>query len=125
MMAAMQDTRDKLQAAGHTDVHMVSFTVDPDNDHPNILKAYGERRNIDFKGWTLLTGEPDALFTFIRDGFKTLVGDPMKSDEGVRDIAHDLHFFLVDGQGNVRGRYHFKRGQDTLVEAVASLKNDS
>ena len=39
-----------------TDVHLVSFTVDPDTDKPAVLRVYGEKLNAQSGRWDFLTG---------------------------------------------------------------------
>ena len=57
-------------------VRLVSFTVDPAHDTPEVLKAYGEDLGADWSGWSFLTGPPDTLLPLLREGFKVPVGDP-------------------------------------------------
>src|SRR5690625_2920896 len=47
--------QDKLKE-NDLDVHLVSFSVDPDYDSPKILKEYGNDYNADFTNWSFLTG---------------------------------------------------------------------
>lgn len=44
---------------GHT-VHLVSITVDPENDTPAVLKAYAERAGVTH-GWEFLTGDREGI----------------------------------------------------------------
>ncbi len=38
------------------DVQLVSFSVDPDFDSPEVLKEYAEQYGVDFSNWSFLTG---------------------------------------------------------------------
>jgi protein SCO1/2 len=42
------------------DVHIVSVTVDPKNDTPDVLKAYASRHTVR-PGWTFVTGKPENV----------------------------------------------------------------
>ncbi len=42
------------------DVHLISMSVDPDNDTPERLKAYAERFGVK-SGWHLISGEKENL----------------------------------------------------------------
>ena len=104
--------------AAQPDFRMVSFSVDPDTDTPNVLRAYTQAHGIDTRRWSFLTGSPDALIATIRKGFyldaspsAKLVGKP-----GLRDastyvhslhgpVIHSLRVVLVDRQGRIRGFY--------------------
>lgn len=49
-MARLQNTLQKEDA----NVQLVSFSVDPDYDTPDVLKAYGEEYDADFSSWHFL-----------------------------------------------------------------------
>jgi cytochrome oxidase Cu insertion factor (SCO1/SenC/PrrC family) len=38
-----------------TDVHLVSFSVDPEKDTPDVLRGYGEKLHADPERWDFLT----------------------------------------------------------------------
>ncbi len=83
------------------DVTLVSFTVDPDFDSPDILYSYGENNGADFSKWTFLTGySREEITEFAAEAFQSLV---METDGP--DIIHGTSFFLVDDEGNVIRRY--------------------
>ena len=42
------------------DLHIISITIDPDYDSPEVLKAYAEKVGAT-KNWTFLTGDPQAI----------------------------------------------------------------
>src|SRR5699024_2233073 len=45
----------ELKDAG-VDVQIVSFTVDPEHDTPDVLKTYAQENQADLSNWTFLTG---------------------------------------------------------------------
>ena len=105
-------------------VRLLSISVDPEYDTPERLRAYRELHEGDPARWSFLTGEPDAVRTLLVDGFKAAMGEPQESD-GLMDISHSGKFFLVDGDGGVRGFYDsdemgldevFHRSQHVLKE---------
>jgi len=86
-------------------IRLVSISVDPENDTPEALAAYGKALGVDPLRWTLLTGEPEAVRRLVVDGFKTpLVSPPPGGPEPI-DIAHTGKLVLVDGSGRIRGYY--------------------
>jgi protein SCO1/2 len=102
-MHAMQNATDK-------DVRLVSFTVDPDNDTPPVLEAYGKRFGADDSRWALLTGSKDALNTLDRDAFHLgTIG---------AEMDHSTRFVLVDRKGRIRGYYGIAEG-DPVVKIAA------
>ena len=42
-------------------VDLVSFTVDPEHDTPEILSEYGKGNHADFSRWHFLTGTQDSI----------------------------------------------------------------
>ena len=95
---------------------LVSFTVDPDYDTPEVLERYARNFGADRRIWTFLTGERAAIWTLSKDGFKLAVSD---TPDGDVVIAHSRHFVLVDRLGRIRGYYD---GLDE--EAGLLLKRD-
>jgi len=98
-------------------VRLVSFSVDPGYDTPEVLRAYAERFGADTTRWAFLTGDRQALYTLIREGFHLAVGEEAGS-EGM--ITHSDRFILVDRDLRIRGYYS---GSDT--EAQARLVRDA
>jgi len=58
-----------------TDVHLVSFTVDPDKDTPEILSGYAEKLQAQPGRWDFLTGGKSKIYDLSRNGFKLGVSD--------------------------------------------------
>src|SRR5690625_2390458 len=55
MSTNMSALQDKL-AEENIDVQLVSFSVDPDYDQPEVLREYAEDYEADLSNWTFLTG---------------------------------------------------------------------
>ncbi len=100
-----------------TDIHLVSFTVDPEKDTPEVLRAYAEKLHAQPKQWDFLTGSRAAIYALARDGFKLAVSDG--SDEAGTPV-HSTRVVLVDRHGAIRGYY------DALApDAVTKLLADA
>jgi len=100
-----------------TDVHLVSFTVDPEKDTPEVLRGYAEKLKAQPKRWDFLTGSRPVIDELIRDGFKLAVSDG--SEEGGMPV-HSTRVVLVDRYGTIRGYY------DALApDAVTKLLADA
>lgn len=108
----MAELRDSLAAAGLLggDVRLVSFSVDPARDSPDVLRDYAER----YGGsppdeWAFLTGSPpDAVLSMIQDGFRlSAVGpsDAVADTASNYQVNHSPRIVLVDSDGVVRGLY--------------------
>ena len=100
-----------------SDVHLVSFSVDPEKDTPQVLRGYAEKLQADPWRWDFLTGAKSAIYKLSHDGFKLAVSDG--SDE--RGIpVHSTRMVLVDRQGQIRGYYDAAE-----VDAVTKLLADT
>jgi cytochrome oxidase Cu insertion factor (SCO1/SenC/PrrC family) len=100
-----------------SDVHLVTFSVDPEKDTPEVLRGYAEKLNAQPKRWDFLTGPRAAIYSLMRDGFKLAVSDG--SDEQGMPI-HTTRVALVDRRGTIRGYY------DALApDAVTKLLADT
>lgn len=86
------------------DLRLVSFSVDPAYDTPEVLKAYAGRYGADPHRWWFLTGETEPVYAVIRDGFHLAVAPDPSGKEG-EQVVHNLSFVLVDRQGRIRGYY--------------------
>ncbi|MFZ9519464.1 MAG: SCO family protein, partial [Silvanigrellaceae bacterium] len=83
---------------------IVSLTVDPDFDTPNVLKAYAETAGADPAVWTFLTGSRESITSLVEKGFSVGMGAPVITN-GLIDIAHSQKMALIDGKGQIRGYY--------------------
>jgi protein SCO1/2 len=101
-MAALQRRYDE---AGLDSVRLLSITVDPGHDTPEVLRAYAREHGIDTKRWRLLTGEPGPIRELVEGGLRAAMGQAPPPGGNLVDIAHAGHLFLVDGDGGVRGFY--------------------
>lgn len=106
---AMRSLQERYQAA-RLPVRLVSFSVDPENDTPAVLRAYAKRHGADLSSWTFVTGPEAAVRSLIVDGFKTHLGRRERRSDNLLDIAHAAHFVLVDGAGRIRGYYRPDQG---------------
>lgn len=100
-----------------TDVRLVSFSVDPEKDTPQVLRSYAERLQADPARWDFLTGPKSAIYKLSHDGFKLAVSDGSDA-QGIP--VHSTRMVLVDRHGQIRGYY-----DATEAEAVTKLLADT
>ena len=106
LIESMAELQHAYDAVGIEGVRLVSFTVDPEHDVAERLRAYGTEHGIDPARWSLLTGDKAAMQALLVDGFEVPMGDPELVGETLIDIAHSGKVALVDGAGAVRGFYN-------------------
>ncbi len=102
-LAAIQQTSPESQ------VRYVSITCDPDNDTPDALLKYAENFKADPARWTFLTGDFKTIRRIGNEFFKVAVEKGTHSDRA----------FVVDRQGQVRGR--FRLTEPDQVEMLKKL----
>jgi len=98
-------------------VKLVSFTVDPERDTPEVLKKYAENFKADESRWHFLTGEKQAIFN-VAAGMK-VAAQPGTSEN---EIIHSTRFMLVDQNGNVRGIYSMDDADEMNQLAASASK---
>src|SRR5262245_25656781 len=50
--------------------HLVSFSVDPEHDTPEVLLQFAKQYRVSPRAWTFLTGDPEAIKRTVVDGLK-------------------------------------------------------
>jgi protein SCO1/2/putative membrane protein len=98
----MQLLQDRLRGL---DVRLVSFSVDPENDTPEVLRNYAAFYKADPERWWFLTGDKDVIYRLIRRSFRMIVDEDPKQSPGF-EVIHSTEIMYVDAAGVVRGRYN-------------------
>ncbi len=62
--------------ADQRDVRLVSISVDPEHDTPEVLRDYAQRFGADPERWLFLTGDKAAIHRLAQDGFHLSVANP-------------------------------------------------
>ncbi len=102
-------------AAG--DVHLISITVDPAYDTPDVLSKYGAKYGTDPDRWSFLTGDPDAIEKFIAKGM--LLG---LSKDGEGMPIHAQKFVVVDREGYIRAYHDLDEGDNLLPKILDDIQ---
>jgi len=100
-----------------TDVHLISFSVDPEKDTPEVLRGYAEKLQAEPGRWDFLTGAKSAIYKLSHDGFKLAVSDGGDA-QGIP--VHSTRMVLVDRHGQIRGYYDASE-----TEAITKLLADT
>lgn len=80
---------------------VASFTINPENDTPEVLKAYAEKYGVKHPNWHFLTGDQDTIYNLANNGFNLFAGVNPEVNGG---FEHSGMFALIDGDGNIRSR---------------------
>jgi len=97
-------------------IHFLSFSVDPERDSVERLKAWADRFQINPYNWWLLTGPKKEIYDLSIEHMKLGLVDGKGIDTG---FFHTDFMVLIDRNRNIRGYYH---GLDSV--ALEKLSND-
>lgn len=105
------------------ELRLVSFTIDPEHDTPEVLAEYAERFGADRDRWFFLTGDKGTIYDLTRRSFHLGVveaggeeelarqaggpeAEPAPGGNSAKDpFIHSSRIVLVDRQGRIRGYY--------------------
>lgn len=100
------------------DLRLVSFSVDPLRDTPEVLRSYGQGHQADPQRWFFLTGDMDRIYDLAIKGFKITVEEARRDQQ----IIHDTRFILVDREGLIRG--YFDSNEPGALQELAVRARD-
>jgi protein SCO1 len=90
-----------------TDVKLVSLTVDPDFDKPDVLNRYAQAFRADPNRWLYLTGDKEKTYRLINESFKMPVQETTGRDrEPGYEVLHSLNILRVNEKGVVVAKYN-------------------
>jgi protein SCO1/2 len=86
---------------GNPSFGILSISIDPERDSPEVLKAYADEKGATLKNWHFLTGDKEEIYSFSNDGFKLYAGENKDVEGG---FEHSGLFALIDKDGFIRSR---------------------
>ena len=86
---------------GNPNFGIVSITIDPMHDTPEVLKSHAELLGVKSSNWNFLTGDRQTIFDLANKGFNLYAGENSKVNGG---FEHSGMFALIDKNGNIRCR---------------------
>lgn len=97
---------------------LVSFSVDPTRDTPEVLARFAEANGRLEGRWLFATGTPEAMEHLTVAGFH--LGEPGQ-------LLHDTRLALVDSRAHLRGRYEStdEKAMSHLLRDLALLRQAS
>ena len=109
----------------HADVRMVSFSIAPEMDTPEVLRKYAERFHAPADRWSFLTGDHARIYDLAQHAFLLPTVDnennpDRKPDQG--DFIHSEKIALVDRNGVVRA--YFDSTNPEVVQQVLTAVGD-
>jgi protein SCO1 len=121
MTANMVKLQKKLKEENLKDVELVSFSVDPTVDTPEVLTNYAKQFGVEFSNWTFLTGySQEFIEKFAAESFKTIVKKPAEGNQ----VIHQTYLYLVDQEGNIKKTYSGYKDvpYEEIINDIKTLK---
>ena len=87
------------------DLRLVSISVDPVHDTPNILTRFAARFHANGQRWLFLTGNKNQIDRLVEDGFELPASAVAGRPGTAPTIIHSPRFILIDRDGQIRGSY--------------------
>lgn len=132
LMQKLDLVQKRIKGLG-TKAAIVTFTVDPEVDTPEVLFKFARKRHSNPYIWSYLTGSQADLEKIVINGFKVPMGKKESitkqlEDKSISlfDIAHTEKLVLVDDKGQIRGYYGTERVEmDRMMVDLGLLVNNS
>ncbi|PBJ11698.1 SCO family protein [Flavobacterium sp. ACN6] len=86
---------------GNPNFGIVSITIDPKHDTPQVLKDHAKLLGVKSSNWNFLTGDKSVIMDLSNKGFNLYAGENDKVSGG---FEHSGLFALIDKDGNIRCR---------------------
>lgn len=100
------------------DVKLLSFSVTPDIDTPEVLRKYATEKGVIDSKWNMVTGSQKDIYYLARQSFLAVkTGSP---DE-MYDMVHTENFILVDKNGRIRGFYDGTNYDNETTDGTKNL----
>ena len=119
VMNAKMESIGQALTRDHADVRQVSFSINPEQDTPEVLRRYAARFHATAGGWFFLTGDQGTIYDLARKTFLLPTVDQTNKpnrqpDEG--DFIHSEKIALVDREGYIRA--YFNSTDPEVVQQV-------
>ncbi len=94
------------------DFGIVSFSIDPVRDSPEVLKKYAEEKGATMQNWHFLNGKIKDIYELANNGFKISAGENAEAEGG---FEHSGLFALIDKNGFIRSRTVTQNGFENPI----------
>jgi len=119
LTSEMASLQTKFEEEG-IQAELVSFTVDPEVDSPEVLKKYIGQFTENETNWHMLTGySQEEIEAFAREQFQTVVQKPPTSNQ----VIHGTNFYLIDDQGFILNEYNYVDSNyvEDMIEDIENI----
>jgi len=111
------------QYKGNPDVMILSHSIDPDHDTPQVLKKFATDLGVEGNQWQFLTGEKEKIYEIGQKNYLSTAKEDKTADGG---YIHSGAFILVDKEKHIRGMYDgtTEEGTQKLIADIKTLLDE-
>ncbi|GGB98727.1 SCO family protein [Dyadobacter sediminis] len=108
---------------GKPDVMILSHSIDPEHDTPQVLKKYAQDLGVEGPQWQFLTGEKEKIYEIGQKSYLSTAKEDKSAEGG---YIHSGAFILVDKEKHVRGMYDgtTEEGTQKLIADIKTLQEE-
>jgi protein SCO1/2 len=100
------------------DVMIVSHSIDPDHDTPQVLNKYAKDLGVEGTQWQFVTGPKEKIYEIGQKNYMSTAKEDKTAEGG---YIHSGAFILVDKEKHVRGMYDGTTEEGTQ-KLIADMK---
>lgn len=97
-------TKVQEQYRDNANVLILSHSIRPTTDTPEVLKAYAEQNDVQSRSWHLLTGQAESIYLLARNAY--FANEDLGNIKDLNDFLHTENLLLVDQNRHIRGVYN-------------------
>jgi protein SCO1/2 len=121
MTTNMSVLQDKMKEED-LDARLISFSVDPDHDTPEVLQEYAAEYDADLGNWAFLTGyDFQTIKELSIKSFKSML---QEAPPGEDQVTHGIGFYLVNPDGEIIKKYDGsdRAEMDNIIEDLKAVQ---
>ena len=101
------------------EVLLLSHSVTPDHDTPEILQKYAKEKGVIDNKWHLVTGPKDEIYELGRNQY--FVEEDLGLQKTNDEFLHTENFIVIDKNRHIRGIYN-GLNQTSIQQLIADIK---
>lgn len=102
------------------DVMILSHTIDPEHDTPQVLNKFAKDLGVEGNQWQFLTGPKEKIYEIGQKSYLSAAQEDKTAEGG---FLHSGAFILIDKDKHIRGMYDgtTEEGTQKLIQGIKSL----
>lgn len=98
IISDVQRVEAKLSGKAKERIQVILVSFDPDRDTPEKMRAFGVKRGLDFKHWSLITQKDESNLRELAG----VLGFKYQKQEGGTEFSHAFLITVLDSEGLIK-----------------------